>query len=461
MQSSEKAQKTTQTNTKEKCLNRKHCLITASKRNKMLAIQKLMFLPVVVLFINLFISGLVINLIQLLLWVCVRPGSRWLYQKVNYYLLYILWTQIVFIGEWWSSSTCAILTDDETWSKMGKEHAIVIMNHSFEVDWLMGWLVCEQSRLLASSKVFIKKSIKWIPIIGWAWQFGEAVFLERNWEKDKLIMGKQVKNLGEYADPVWLLLFAEGTRFTPAKHAASVEFAHKSGLQPLQHLLLPRTKGFLLTVEMLETFTSYIFFCRIHYVFTYVFTTANCFKMAKIQVQNLRGRFPAIYCATLAFNCKEGSTPTLKNMLLGRRVIGEMLLERIPLETIPENPDEASKWLYNNYRHKDHMLDVYKREGSFPSSDLIGEHHHFRGPIRSHYRPRRLWSVIIMLTTSYFTLPPVLYALYALFCSGFINVLIAVSLVLAVMYALYKLVALTRVSKGSSYGRSDAEKKTY
>lgn len=30
-----------------------------------------------------------------------------------------------------------------------------------------------------------------------------------------------------------------------------------------------------------------------------------------------------------------------------------------------------------------------------------------------------------------------------------------------VMYALYKLVALTRVSKGSSYGRSDAEKKTY
>jgi lysophosphatidic acid acyltransferase/lysophosphatidylinositol acyltransferase len=149
----------------------------------MSAIEKLMFLPVVVLFINLFISGLVINLIQLLLWVCVRPGSKWLFQKLNYYLLYILWTrkcymflifllltfwcvklssggghfaEIVFIGEWWSSSTCVILTDDETWSKMGKEHAIVIMNHSFEVDWLMGWLVCEQSRLLAVSFVSLK-----------------------------------------------------------------------------------------------------------------------------------------------------------------------------------------------------------------------------------------------------------------------------------------------------------------
>lgn len=28
--------------------------------------------------------------------------------------------------------------------------------------------------------------------------------LERNWEKDKLIMGKQVSNLGDYADPVWV-----------------------------------------------------------------------------------------------------------------------------------------------------------------------------------------------------------------------------------------------------------------
>nr|CAH0110676.1 unnamed protein product [Daphnia galeata] len=106
------------------------------------------------------------------------------------------------------------------------------------------------------------------------------------------------------------------------------------------------------------------------------------------------------------------------------------------------------------------MLDVYKREGSFPSSDSIGEHHFFRGPIRSHFRPRRLGSVIVMLSTSYFTLPPVLHALYALFCSGFINVLIAVTLVLAVMYALYKLVALTRVSKGSSYGRSNDDKRT-
>lgn len=83
------------------------------------------------------------------------------------------------------------------------------------------------------------------------------------------------------------------------------------------------------------------------------------------------------------------------------------------------------------------MLDVYKKEGAFPSADSFCKNHHFQGPIRSHFRPRRLWPVIIMLATSYITLPPVLYALYALFCSGIINVLIAVSLVLAGIHIVY------------------------
>ena len=119
---------------------------------------------------------------------------------------------------------------------------------------------------LQSSKVFMKKAIKWIPIVGWSWQFAEIIFLERNWEKDKAVMEKQVANLVDYPDPVWLLLFAEGTRYTAAKHAASIEFAQRAGLEPLQHLFMPRTKGFLLTVDQ------------------------------------VRGRFPAIYSCTLAFD---------------------------------------------------------------------------------------------------------------------------------------------------------------
>ena len=54
----------------------------------------------------------------------------------------------------------------------------------------------------------------------------------------------------------------------------------------------------------------------------------------------------------LYISSKEGAKPTLKNMLLGRRVIGEMLLERIPLNDVPVDSVGASNWLHENYRHK-------------------------------------------------------------------------------------------------------------
>lgn len=39
-------------------------------------------------------------------------------------------------------------------------------------------------------------------------------------------------------------------------------------------------------------------------------------------------------------------------MLLGRRVIGEMLLERIPLNDVPADSVGAANWLHENYQHK-------------------------------------------------------------------------------------------------------------
>jgi len=48
------------------------------------------------------------------------------------------------------------------------------------------------------------------------------------------------------------LLFCEGTRFTAQKHRVSMEVAEKKGLPTLKHHLLPRTKGFWITVQNLR-----------------------------------------------------------------------------------------------------------------------------------------------------------------------------------------------------------------
>ena len=54
-----------------------------------------------------------------------------------------------------------------------------------------------------------------------------------------------------------MVIFAEGTRLTEAKVQASVEYAKANGLPELKHHLLPRSKGFSLTVHYLRDKGTY------------------------------------------------------------------------------------------------------------------------------------------------------------------------------------------------------------
>ena len=68
-----------------------------------------------------------------------------------------------------------------------------------------------------SSRSFVKKSLKYIPVMGWSWHFCEFIFLERNWTKDQKTMCESLDTLFEYDDPVTVLMLCEGTRYTKEK----------------------------------------------------------------------------------------------------------------------------------------------------------------------------------------------------------------------------------------------------
>ena len=57
---------------------------------------------------------------------------------------------------------------------------------------------------MQNCKAYAKKSIQYVPTMGWAWKFSESVFLERNWEKDKELIGKQVAEIAQYPDPMFV-----------------------------------------------------------------------------------------------------------------------------------------------------------------------------------------------------------------------------------------------------------------
>ncbi|XP_026293500.1 1-acyl-sn-glycerol-3-phosphate acyltransferase gamma [Frankliniella occidentalis] len=362
--------------------------------------------------VNFFISGLAINILQALLYVSLYKFSRHWYRIINQYLCYSLNCQFVFLAEWWSPSETILYIDKESLKKYyNKEHGCLIMNHSYEIDWLMGFLLCERIGILGNCKCYAKKSIQFIPTVGWTWKFAESVFLERNWDKDKEIIGRQITELANHPTPISLLLFAEGTRFTKEKHEASLKYAEEHNLPRLQHLLSPRVKGFITSIPY------------------------------------MRNKFGAIYDVTLCVKESHPVAPTITSLLKAKYVEAHMYMQRIPLDEVPLDDEGASKWLHDLYIKKDKMIDSFKKTGSFFENSGVP-------PLEPFTLKRRWYSLLNSVGWALITLPSVCYVLISLLFSGSLFYFcIGVLLVAAISYLFYLLIGLTKITKSSSYGK--------
>ena len=45
------------------------------------------------------------------------------------------------------------------------------MKQTSELDWLFGWMVADRATCLGNARVFVKKILKYVPVVGWAWNF--------------------------------------------------------------------------------------------------------------------------------------------------------------------------------------------------------------------------------------------------------------------------------------------------
>ena len=95
------------------------------------------------------------------------------------------------MAQWWSGSDFVLYCSEETLKNIGKENAISVLNHKYEIDWLCAWLLCQRTGLLGGTKVFNKSATKYLPIIGWSFWFNNMLFLSREWTTDQksLVVG--------------------------------------------------------------------------------------------------------------------------------------------------------------------------------------------------------------------------------------------------------------------------------
>jgi 1-acyl-sn-glycerol-3-phosphate acyltransferase len=122
------------------------------------------------------------------------------------------------------------------------------------------------NRRIRPLKFFLKQELIWVPVIGLAWwalgfpfmkRYTKA-YLEKHPEKKGKDLETTRKTCAKFRDnPVGIFNFAEGTRFTPGKHAQQ-----KS---PFRYLLKPKAGGIAFVLDAMGEQLKSLVNVTIHY----------------------------------------------------------------------------------------------------------------------------------------------------------------------------------------------------
>lgn len=157
------------------------------------------------------------------------------------------------------------------------ERLVMIANHQLYSDWLYLWWVAYTNRPQMHGHIFIilKESLKHIPIIGWGMRFYGFIFMSRKFATDAPRISYRLQKLKEVhrgplsgtsgLDPMWLLLFPEGTNASANTRKRSVAWAEKQGIKDMQHTLLPRSTGSFFCLNELKGSVHYVYDCTLAY----------------------------------------------------------------------------------------------------------------------------------------------------------------------------------------------------
>ncbi|OAL01465.1 acyltransferase-domain-containing protein, partial [Phaeosphaeriaceae sp. SRC1lsM3a] len=261
------------------------------------------------------------------------------------------------LTQWWAPTVVRVSGDSSMVGQMTKkkdgslqctfaDRMVLMANHQLYTDWLYLWWIAYTNSMHGFIYIILKESLRNIPIIGWSAQFYNFIFLARNWEEDQRTFKKHLGRLNKPNDPMWLIIFPEGTNLSATTREKSKKWAEKNGLQDMKHQLLPRSTGLKFCLNELQDTTEWLYDCTIAY----------------------EGVPPGQFgqdIFTLRSTFFEGRPPKSVNMHW----------RRFRIDSIPIHNTKAFEvWLRNRWREKDYMLEYFNRNNRFPAEDFWKDH---------------------------------------------------------------------------------------
>ena len=219
-------------------------------------------------------------------------GAPLYFINKDYYYAYMALTKqtfgllIITLTQWFSPTVIRVSGDKSVRGQLIRtrggllqtnfpERLIMITNHQLYTDWLYLWWIAYTSQMHGHVYIVLKEVVKYIPILGPGMMFYGFIFMARNWARDKPRLRHRLQKLksrhggplsgSQSLDPMWLMIFPEGTNLSANTRKGSAKWATKQGIPDLKRQLLPKTTGLLYCLQELKGTVHWIYDCTTAY----------------------------------------------------------------------------------------------------------------------------------------------------------------------------------------------------
>ncbi|GAA5807820.1 hypothetical protein MFLAVUS_001199 [Mucor flavus] len=224
---------------------------------------------------------------------------------------------------------------------------VAIANHQIYADWIYIWCIAHLAGAHGVVKIILKDSLKNLPVYGlvnkinnYGMRFFDFIFLKRKLALDQETIESNLERSKKSDQPMWLVLFPEGTVVSPCTRKRSKEFAEKNNLRDNRYTLLPRSTGLRLCTTTLDDSVEYM------YDFTIGYSGVGPNEIPE-----------QVYTIQSIFFFKH----------FPKKI--HVQVRRFKIDSIPKAEEEFNQWVHERWIEKDELMGHFYKYGSFPPQD--------------------------------------------------------------------------------------------
>jgi 1-acyl-sn-glycerol-3-phosphate acyltransferase len=173
-------------------------------------------------------------------------------------------------------------------------------------------------------------------------QWMNFIFLKRKWDQDKIDLTRGLETFRDTKSSQYLLIFPEGTVYSPVTYQTTQAYAQKANMKLPQHVLIPRSTGLLHALNVLKNDIEGVYDLTV----------------------GIEGIVP--------FDNPEEQFPLMKMIsqnLAPKKI--HISINYTPISQIPMNENDFQQYLYRNYYEKDRRLDAFLKTNTLSDNGRV------------------------------------------------------------------------------------------